>query len=158
MFGNFLDFYFYFLGILFGGFFWRNFLGGFFGRNFFGGFFWEDFLGGILCLHCWSQLFEYLVFVKILSRFCLKASKEGRKISILRSASASSSHLKINRFVVIGNKKRCEYYSKFVFREKIWWAGIDSISSPLARLERKLNSNSLRTWFHEFQIFKKTNR
>ena len=52
----------------------------FFGR--FGGIFWEDDL-----------------FVKILvffSRFCLKARrKEGRKISILRSASASISHLKI---------------------------------------------------------------
>jgi hypothetical protein len=46
-----------FLGGIFGGIFWRNFLGeifweDFFGRIFLGGFFWEDFLRGIL----WEEL------------------------------------------------------------------------------------------------------
>ena len=39
-----------------------------------------------------------------LSRFCLKAEEEGKKeeeISILRSASASSSHLKNKEFLLI---------------------------------------------------------
>ena len=50
-------------------FFWRNFLEEIFLENFFGGFFWADFLGGL--------------------------KKEGRRILILRSAIASTSHLKI---------------------------------------------------------------
>ena len=61
-----------------GGIFWEElfgkiFLGGFFGRNFLGGIFWEEFF---VCI-------GIDLLVKILSK-----SKEGRKISILRSVSA----------------------------------------------------------------------
>ena len=65
-----------FLGGIFGGIFWRNFLGeifweDFFGRIFLGGFFWEDFLGGFF----WEEFFgrNYLVEINkelmFLSRF-----------------------------------------------------------------------------------------
>ena len=81
----------------FGEFFWVDFFGrNFFGRIFLGGFFWEDF---------WEEYFgrNYLVEINkelmFLSRFCgnfVSRQKEGRKkISILRSASASISHFKM---------------------------------------------------------------
>ena len=68
-------------------FFWEEF----FGRNFLGEIFWDDLFGRIF----WEEIFVCIgidLFVKIL--VFLKAG-EGRKISIFRSASASSSHLKI---------------------------------------------------------------
>ena len=74
----------------------RNFFEEFIGRFFF----WEEFFGrnfleGIL----WEEFFVYSgidLFVKIwfLSRFCLKARRKEGRIQILRSASASISHLK----------------------------------------------------------------
>ena len=86
-------------------FFWKIFLE-FFLQEILDEIFWEDFwegslgrivLGGNFCLHCSSQL-SYLnlkgidAFVKILSQ----CKEEGGRISILRSASASISHLKID--------------------------------------------------------------
>ena len=60
----------------------------FFGRIFLGGFFWEELLSRFL------QGID--VFVKILRQFCLNGrKKEGRRILILRSAIASTLHLKI---------------------------------------------------------------
>jgi hypothetical protein len=65
-------------------FFGRNFLGGFFGEDFFG----ENFLGGII--FCIGIDFGFC------QDFVSRQKKEGRKISIFRSASTSSSHLKNN--------------------------------------------------------------
>ena len=65
-------------------FFWGIFLGEIFWEDFLGGFFWEEFFG--------RNVEGIDLFVKILSQ----GKKEGRRISILRSASASSSHLKMN--------------------------------------------------------------
>ena len=67
-------------GIFLADFFGRNFLGGFFWEDFFGRtfrrIFWEDFFGrnSLFTLLKSAKLFEYFVFVKILSK-----SKEGRK-------------------------------------------------------------------------------
>ena len=85
-------------------FFWRNFFDGifleeFFGRNFLEEYFWEDFFGrifgrifflrGIL----WEEI--NIEGIDCLSRFCLNGEgRRRKKISILRNASASISHLK----------------------------------------------------------------
>ena len=66
-----------------GGFFWEDY----FGKNFLGGIFWEEFFVYIgIDLFC--QDFGFC------QDFVSRQKKEGRKISIFRSASASSSHLK----------------------------------------------------------------
>ena len=78
-----------------------RFFGGIFWDKCFRMIFWEDFLGGFLGGLLWEEFFVYieidlfvkiLVFVKILSKW--RRRKEGGRISILRSASASTSHLK----------------------------------------------------------------
>ena len=67
-------------------------------------FFWEDFFerNYLFTLLKSAKLFESKGLM-LLSRFCLNARrKEGRKISILRSASASISHLKIESKSCLG--------------------------------------------------------
>ena len=111
---GFLRNFLYFLGVILGkffGIFWEEFFGRifreeFFGRNFLGEIFWEDLFGRIFLRGILLE--EFFVYVG-LSRFCL--NKEGRrrkKISILRSASASISHLKIifSCFKLSKKKKR----------------------------------------------------
>jgi hypothetical protein len=63
-------------------------LGGFFGRIF-----WEEFFGS-------NYLVEINKELMFLSRFCLKARKEGRKISILRSA---CKHIALNKHIALKN-------------------------------------------------------
>ena len=81
----------------FGRIFWKDFLGGFFWEKYFlGGFFWEEFFRRNSLFTLLKFTLSYLniegidLFVKILSQ----GKKEGRKSSILRSASASISYLK----------------------------------------------------------------
>ena len=72
-----------------GGIFWEEF----FGRNSLGGILWEEFVKGI------DLFVKILVFVKILSQW-----KEEGRILILRSASASSSHLKSRTDLTLNNE------------------------------------------------------
>ena len=95
------------------------FLGGFFGRFFFA----EVFLGGILCLH-WNWLVcQDFVFCQ---DFVSMQKKEGRKISIVRSARASSIALK-NRYF---GAQECEFFDHF-YDFKTSWPEKMSISKIL---------------------------
>ena len=94
----FLDFSWIFLMEFFWRIFRRNFLGGFFGRIFLGGFSWEEFFVYIWLLKS-AKLFESERDWCFCQDF-VSMKKEGRwrrrrKISILRSANAGISNLKM---------------------------------------------------------------
>ena len=86
----------YCLGIFWQDFFWRNLFGGIFlGRNYLGGFFCGDFLWGFFVRNYLVEINKELMFLsRIWDNFVSMQRKKDGRIFILRSATASSSHLK----------------------------------------------------------------
>ena len=90
-FGNFLEDFF---GGIFGSNFWEDFLGGiFFWGLLLGGIFWEDFF--LFTLLKSAKVFEYKWNLCFCQDFGVRKGRKEVEFSILRSAIASTSHLKI---------------------------------------------------------------
>ena len=76
-----------------GGIFWEKF----FGRIFLGGFFWEEFFGrnSLFTFLKTAKVFEYEWNLCFCQDFGVRKGRKEVEFSILRSAIASTSHLKI---------------------------------------------------------------